>query len=61
MIYMTQFDPATKQCTAASVPTAFACLADVATAFGAGWVSCSKRTLIYADLAFTDYVLRVEP
>jgi hypothetical protein len=60
-IYMTPFDPATKQCTGPSVATAWASTADVVAVFGANHLSCSARTLVYADLAFTDYVLRVEP
>jgi hypothetical protein len=59
-IYMTPYDPDSKKCTGPSAPSGFATMDDVATVFGSAWVTRSRRTLLYAGMAFTDYVMRYE-
>ena len=60
LIYMTQFDPATKQCTAPSVDSGMATLDDVLLVMGEP-VRAGRRVHTYADVAFSDFPLRLEP
>lgn len=59
-IYMTQYDPATKQCTAPSVDSGMATLDDVLLVMGEP-VRAGRRVHTYADVAFSDFPLRLEP
>lgn len=61
MIYMTPFDPATKQCTGPSVPAGIGTMSEVVLLFGGNYQTHSARCTVYETLAFTDYVLRSEP
>ena len=62
MIYQTPFDPLTKQCTAPSEPTAFTALDEVQLLMGPP-EHPGRRVHTYtgAGVAFSDFVLRVEP
>lgn len=57
MIYMTQFDPETKQCTGPSVPCGADNMEVAKMIFGPAWLTCSKRTVVYERIALTDYIL----
>lgn len=61
MIYLTTFDPETKQPTAPSVDSGFELMADALAVFGPDWISSTERTTIYRDFALTDWVVRAEP
>ena len=61
MIYSTQFDPLTKQCTAPSEPTEFATLDEVTLLMGPP-EQPGRRVHTYtgAGVAFSDFPLRLE-
>lgn len=58
-IYATPFDPATKQCTAASMPAGVESFFDVMVRRGSP-DRVGPRMLLYPGWAFTDFVLRSE-
>lgn len=61
MIYFTPYDPRTQQCTAQSTDSGFPDLAAVVQVMGPP-LREGPRMLLYPDgVAFTDFVLRVEP
>ncbi|MNR58362.1 hypothetical protein D3C85_1793420 [compost metagenome] len=60
-IYATPFDPGTGQPTAGSTDSGFTTLDEVVEAMGSDYRSRGVRCVIYADLMFSDYVLRLEP
>jgi len=54
-IFITTFDPDTKDPLSPSLDSGFASLAEVVEVMGAGWLSCSARLVIYPGVAFSDY------
>lgn len=59
-IYATPFDPATKQCTAASMPSGVESFFEVMARRGVP-DRVGARMLLYAGWAFTDYPLHTGP
>lgn len=55
-IYLTPFDPKTKQCTAPSEDAGFESVAEAVEMFGPGHLTLSKRLAVYEDFAISDYV-----
>lgn len=54
-IYITTFDPETKDAEGPSTDSGFASISEVLEIMGADWVSCSARLVIYPGVAFSDY------
>jgi hypothetical protein len=60
-IYLTPFDPATKQCTAPSEDSGFATVDEAVEMFGPGHLTLSARLAVYEDFAVSDYVFLDAP
>lgn len=58
-IYLTPFDPTTKQCTGPSVDSGMVSLDEVVLMMGPP-EHPGRRVHTYADVAFSDFVLRLE-
>ena len=59
MIYLTPFDPVTRQCTGPSVDSGMASLNEVVLLMGEP-VRPGRRMHTYADVAFSDFPLRID-
>lgn len=59
MIYLTEYNAATLQCTSASTDSGFATLDEVRAMMGEP-VNSARHMLCYDGVCFTDFVLHVE-
>lgn len=60
-IYLTPYDPETKQTTGPSEDCGLPDLESAAELFGTEWLRRAPRLLTYRDFTVSDFVLRLEP
>lgn len=60
-IYMTAFDPSTKQCTTTSIDSGFENFEDVIATMGVNYIEKTPRYIVYEGLTYSDFLFRIDP